>query len=112
VVYLAQGDKHPALYRDSLVATELSWVSPKGPPKLPFECKSKIRYRQPDQPCVITKIEEGKAWVEFKVPQRAVTQRQSIVFYDDEICLGGGFIETPGPTYYERGLNLPPEVST
>lgn len=111
VVYLAQGTRHPALYCDELVAAELSWVSEQGSPAVPFACKSKIRYRQPDQDCIITKIENGKAYVEFAVPQRAVSVRQSIVFYDGEVCLGGGIIESAGPSYYERGLNLPKVVS-
>lgn len=111
VVILAQGTRHPALYCDELVAGELSWVSKQGAPPLPFTCKSKIRYRQPDQECVITKVEDGKAHVIFNIPQRAVTVRQSIVFYDGDVCLGGGIIEAAGPSYYARGLALPDVVS-
>lgn len=94
VVYLAQGSQHPALYSDALIATELSWVSSKGPPPLHEPYLSKIRYRQPDQECLIQKIENGKAWIKFSVSQRAVTPRQSIVFYERDRCLGGGIIET------------------
>lgn len=110
VVYVDQGTRHPALYCDELVATELTWVA-EPPSKFPFTCKSKVRYRQPDQDCIIERIEGGKAYVSFAIPQRAVTPRQSIVFYDGEICLGGGLIETPGPSYHHRGLSLPEIVS-
>jgi tRNA-specific 2-thiouridylase len=51
-----------------------------------------VRYRQPEQPCIIESIEEGRALVRFLQPQRAVTPRQSIVFYQDNVCLGGGMI--------------------
>jgi tRNA-uridine 2-sulfurtransferase len=111
VVLIDQGSMHPALFCDELTAVELTWVSSKPPTSFPFVCKSKVRYRQPDQECAITKIENGKAHVQFKIPQRAVTSRQSIVFYDNEICLGGGIIESPGPSYYQMRRLLPEIVS-
>lgn len=110
-VIVAQGTLHPALFCDELTATDLSWVAPSGPPKLPYKCRSKVRYRQPDQACTITRIEGDRIWVTFDVPQRAVTQRQSIVFYDGEICLGGGMIEQPGVSYHHRQQPLPSVVS-
>lgn len=92
VVFVEQGSDHPALYRDSLVAAQLSWVA-RQPDSFPFRCHSKVRYRQSDQPCIIESIEDGKAYVTFPETQRAVTPGQSIVFYDGDICLGGGIIE-------------------
>lgn len=112
VVYVDQGALHSALYCDTLTAVELSWVSGRAPGPLPYRCKSKVRYRQPDQECTIERIEGGKMYVSFAIPQRAVTSRQSIVFYDGDVCLGGGMIEAPGPSYYERGKPLPSDVST
>lgn len=92
VVFVEQGEDHPALYCDRLLATDLSWVS--GiPPICPFACHSKIRYRQPDQSCIIQKIENQQAWVTFPNPQRAATPGQSIVFYKQDVCLGGGIIQ-------------------
>lgn len=102
-VILAQGMDHPALFCDDLIATELTWVSKSGAPaQLPFSCKAKVRYRQEDQDCVIQKIEDGKAFVTFPVPQRAVTPRQSIVFYDGDVCFGGGIIHSAGLSHYHR----------
>lgn len=91
VVHVEQGADHPALYCDHLIATQLSWVAD-SPPVLPFSCHSKVRYRQEDRPCIIQKIEDGKAWIKFPEPQRAVTPGQSIVFYEGSTCLGGGVI--------------------
>lgn len=92
IVFVEQGKDHPALYSPSLIATEVSWVNA-APTKLPFRCKAKVRYRQQDQECLITKIEQDMVHVSFPEPQRAVTPRQSIVFYQDEICLGGAMIQ-------------------
>lgn len=102
VVFIEQGADHPALYCDGLTATELTWIA--GiPPKLPFTCHAKVRYRQNDQECTINKIEGDIAHVSFAVPQRAVTPRQSIVFYLSDCCLGGGMIEAPSPSYHTLG---------
>jgi tRNA-uridine 2-sulfurtransferase len=106
-VIVERGGKHPAMYCDDLTATEMSWVSGEFKHELPFSCKCKVRYRQKDQDCVIEKIEDGKIFVSFPVPQRAVTPRQSVVFYDEDICLGGAMIENPGPSYYEMKKELP-----
>lgn len=106
VVYVEQGADHPALYCDELTAIQLSWVGDQ-PVKLPFVCQSKVRYRQADQPCIIQKIENGKAWITFPHPQRAVTPGQSIVFYDGPICLGGGVIQQAGPSFHQQNRPLP-----
>ncbi|MEI6243018.1 MAG: tRNA 2-thiouridine(34) synthase MnmA, partial [Chlamydiota bacterium] len=101
VVYVVQGENHPALYADDLSASDLTWVNEKEP-SLPYTCLAKIRYRQPDQPCMIQKIEDGIAYVDFLTPQRAITPRQSIVFYDKDRCLGGGMIIQRGLSYMEK----------
>lgn len=105
VVLVGQGAQHPALYADELIAKELTFVSD-CLPKVPFTCKTKIRYRQHDQPAVIAQINDGKALVKFLRPQRAITPGQSIVFYDGATCLGGGVIETSGPSYYSQAKPL------
>jgi tRNA-specific 2-thiouridylase len=90
---IAQGKDHPALFRSSLRATDLHWISG-SPPAAPFDCRARIRYRQPDQACVITRLEPDRCAVEFAVPQRAVTPGQAVVFYRGELCLGGGTIQS------------------
>jgi tRNA-specific 2-thiouridylase len=107
VVLVERGEFHPHLYSDSLVATDLSFVAGTWKHSLPFKCTAKIRYRQKDQACTVTKIEGDKIYVEFETPQRAITPRQSVVFYDGDICLGGAMIQTAGPTYFEQKKSLP-----
>jgi len=111
IVYVERGSKHPAMYADDLVATELNWISGVMP-TLPFRCKAKARYRQQDQDCVIEQGEApGQVLVRFDLPQRALTPGQSVVFYDGETCLGGGVIHRIGPSYHERGLLLPERLA-
>jgi tRNA-specific 2-thiouridylase len=92
ILYVEQGEDHPALYSTGLTAGQLHWVAGAAP-GTPRDCTAKIRYRQADQPCTITQIESGSARVRFDQNQRAVTPGQSVVFYDGEACLGGGIIE-------------------
>lgn len=94
VVVLEQGADHPSLYARGLTATEPTFVSGALPAPLPFRCTAKIRYRQEDQPCVIESIAGDRLTILFDQPQRAITPRQSIVFYQGEVCLGGALIES------------------
>ena len=90
---VGQGNDNPLLFSASLQTSDIHWIDAVGP-AFPRECKAKTRYRQPDQDCVIEELGEGQFNVRFKVPQRAVTPGQYIVFYDDDTCLGGGVIES------------------
>ena len=69
----------------------MHWVTG-NPKKHSFHCQAKVRYRQKDQDCLVT-ITEHDALIQFTEAQRAVTPGQSIVFYADNQCLGGGIIQ-------------------
>ncbi|MDH5179360.1 MAG: tRNA 2-thiouridine(34) synthase MnmA [Gammaproteobacteria bacterium] len=97
VLIVVQGHDHPLLYSRSLTAVQLHWVSGHAP-DLPFTCTAKTRYRQQDAACVIRQIDASACRVEFEQPQWAVTPGQSVVFYDGEICLGGGIIQATRET--------------
>jgi len=118
IVIVERGERHSALYADELWANELSFVQGdfiEGL-ELPMRLKAKIRYRQPDQDCMLMSLTDGVAHVVFDQPQRAITIRQSIVFYQElsgqTVCLGGGMISKRGVTYYEREAALPTEVDS
>lgn len=89
---VAQGHDHPALFSDGLIAQQLHWVDRKAVTK-PFTCTVKTRYRQQDIQCQVNPVSEDKIEVIFAHPVAAVTPGQSAVFYQDEVCLGGGIIE-------------------
>lgn len=58
----------------------------------PMEVKAKIRYAAKEADCTISPMENNQIKVVFKEPQRAITPGQSIVFYIDDVVLGGGKI--------------------
>ena len=89
---VAQGSDHPALFRSTLVAGDLHWITGDAP-DVPLACEARIRYRQDVQPCRILSLEDGRTEVRFDQPQRAVTPGQAVVFYRGDECLGGGTIE-------------------
>ncbi|MDD3517058.1 MAG: tRNA 2-thiouridine(34) synthase MnmA [Chromatiales bacterium] len=89
---VAQGHEHPLLFHDELVAGETNWIAGTCP-VLPMSCTAKVRYRQADQDCRVEARDDGRLRVVFDRPQRAVTPGQYVVFYRDDVCLGGAVIE-------------------
>lgn len=102
---VGQGHDHAMLQSTELTAYKLDWGI--APPaqifgKQGFRCTAKARYRQPDQDCTVFALDEtgDKVKVVFDDAQRAVTQGQSVVFYDGDICLGGGVIDGTNTKIY------------
>ena len=88
---VAQDQNHPRLQRSELTCNQLQWIG-NSEPKFPYQCCAKIRYRQPDQECVLEQNNQRELKVIFAKPQWAVAAGQSIVFYQGDQCLGGGII--------------------
>ncbi len=86
-----QGRHHPLLYASALSFSGLTTIDGK-PFTEPLRCHAKIRYRQDDQTCVVYP-KPKRGMVVFDKPQRAITPKQSVVFYDGPVCLGGAIIE-------------------
>jgi len=94
---VVQGAGHPLLYSSGLHGEQLHWIAgdpPVGPTWLPFDCRCRLRHRQPLQRCTLVEYDSTTCRVDFAQPQRAVTPGQSVVFYRDDACLGGAIIET------------------
>ncbi|MBQ7119570.1 MAG: tRNA 2-thiouridine(34) synthase MnmA [Oscillospiraceae bacterium] len=77
--------------KTQITANAFSSVSEKPLPT-EFSCLGKVRYNSPTSPCKV-RFEEDKIIAEFEVPQRGVSPGQSLVLYDGERLIGGGFIE-------------------
>lgn len=92
ILYVAQGYHNDYLYSDGLMATDMNFINPDKIAE-EFTCTAKFRYRQQDQAVTVQLLPDRKAKVIFHEPQRAITPGQAVVFYDGEVCLGGGTID-------------------
>jgi tRNA-uridine 2-sulfurtransferase len=88
---VVQGHDHPLLLSKSLKAQDATWISGQAPGGI-STYSGKTRYRQADAPCMLSQILESEIEVDFSSPQWAVTPGQSVVLYDNDVCLGGGVI--------------------
>jgi len=84
------------LYRSELRARDLNWISI---PELtqPIRVDAKVRHRHPQSLAWVYPSEGGPAGngevrVVFDEPQRSITPGQSVVFYQDDEVVGGGWI--------------------
>lgn len=92
---LSQGTQDPKLYGKNLKAGGINWLG--HPPQLPLQCEAKIRYRSDSASCEVSAISttgntKQELQVDFSQEQRSITPGQSVVFYQDGRCLGGGII--------------------
>ena len=85
--------KEKDVYSQGLVASKLNFINIDFPQK-PLEVKAKIRYNHKEAPAKLIPLSDTKIRIEFKQPQKAITAGQSVVFYDRDVVLGGGIIES------------------
>ena len=88
---VVQDTNHPLLMSKNVEASHMHWVLEVAP-KVGDKLMAQVRYRQKKQACTVTQVVDDKVIVEFDQPQRAVTLGQSLVLYEGNYCLGGGFI--------------------
>ncbi len=92
ILIVGQGHQHPLMLHNSLEAGQLDWCN-NQPLIKAINCRAKTRYRQQDQACYLEPLVNNRCRAIFEQPQRAITPGQSVVFYQEDICLGGGVIE-------------------
>lgn len=92
ILYVEQGADNDHLFSDGIIGNQVNWIHPDKIEKQ-FTCTAKFRYRQKDTKVFVTILEDGNVEVMFDQPIRAITPGQAVVFYDGEICLGGGIID-------------------
>ena len=89
-IYVCQGVNNKLLFSKSLECESISWINDKKI-KYPINCYLQVRHQHTPVKCVINKTKKGFKII-FDESIRGVAPGQSAVFYDDNICLGGGVI--------------------
>lgn len=95
ILTVVQGHDHPLLLSDGLLADQLHWIAGEAEvnrPRINWVYAAKTRYRQPDAPCEIERLDAKSSDIRFGQRQWAVTPGQSAVVYESNVCLGGGII--------------------
>lgn len=95
IIYTGQGSDHPGLLKRSLFIQEdeVHWVriDLKLSANETMSVMVRIRYRQPLQKAILHKAENG-LYIEFKTPQKAITEGQFAAWYIDDELIGSGVI--------------------
>jgi tRNA-specific 2-thiouridylase len=89
LVYISTEDKS-VRERDEFKVGKFNWISADLPHKK--ELKIKIRHGVNLYDCMVIWMDDSKAYVKLDKPDKGIAAGQFAVFYDDEVCLGGGVI--------------------
>jgi tRNA-specific 2-thiouridylase len=82
-----------SVFSNTLVASNLNWIALAGLDH-GMEVEAKIRYAAKPAAALLKPLAGNQAEVFFEVPQRAITPGQAVVFYQGDVVLGGGTIES------------------
>lgn len=83
-----------ALERTTLTASGVNWIL--GRPDGPLPVTAQIRHRHQPASATVSAVDSAsgsRAELTFDAPQTAITPGQAVVFYDDDVVLGGGWID-------------------
>ena len=91
ILYVASGEESEYLDSTSCTVDTLNFITDK--PVDGAHINVKFRYRQADNGVTIKYINDELVKLIYDEPLKAVTPGQAAVFYDGDICLGGGLIK-------------------
>ena len=88
ILYVTIGDEE-YLYSDACIIEKVNFISDERPKK----CTAKFRYRGEDHPVELEYLENNEVLVKYVNKAKSVTPGQACVLYQNEVCLGCGFIK-------------------
>ncbi|MDP6667189.1 MAG: tRNA 2-thiouridine(34) synthase MnmA [Dehalococcoidia bacterium] len=96
------------LMKTRLYAAGVNWVSGSAP-EGPIRVEARIRYNGRNAAARVRELTGDGVEIEFDEPVRAITPGQAVVFYDGDVVLGGGLIESslPGRKPSDRKPSVP-----
>ena len=83
--------RRASLDKPALEADRFNWQGPE--PVGPTPCLAQIRAQHKAMPAVVTPLPGDRALVRFDTPQPAISPGQVVTVYQDDLVLGGGWIE-------------------
>lgn len=81
------------IFKKELIAKDVNFI-PMDKLQGKMRVTAKIRYSKTPSPAYIEQIDENRVKITFDENQRAITKGQSVVFYIENMLLGGGIIES------------------
>ncbi len=81
-----------ALERTELTASRVNWISGVEP-EAGFRVTARIRHRHREAAAILEPRPGGGVRVAFDAPQSAVAPGQAVVFYREDVVVGGGWID-------------------
>ena len=89
ILYISLGEDNDYLVSTSCLVEDINYLGD----EIITKCTAKFRYRQEDIEVELEWLENNEVLVKYPQGVKAVTPGQACVFYDKEICLGGGIIK-------------------
>lgn len=80
------------IYSSEFIAENMNWIAFDTPP-VSIKAAARIRYKHEEASATIIPIDQNNAHIIFEQPQPAITPGQAVVLYQNDVVIGGGWIQ-------------------